>query len=70
MKDKKKSVKELNAEFELLVKRVKKLEEKDASEVPDKVQEKISGIEEILKVMTRKLETLRGNCFKQGTITT
>ena len=45
-KDKRKSVKELNAELELLTERVKKLEEKDASdvrddarEVPDKVQE-------------------------------
>ena len=68
---------ELNAEFELLAERVKKLEEKDASdvwydasEVPDKVQEKLNGIEDIVKVMTRKLVTLRGNCSKRGTITT
>ena len=38
LKDKRKSVKELNPELELLAERVKKLEEKDASEVPDKVE--------------------------------
>ena len=49
-------MKELNAELELLAERVKKLEEKDASdvrddarEVPDKVQEKLNGIEDIVK---------------------
>ena len=57
-KDKKKSVKELNAEFELLAERVKKLEEKDASEDPDKVQEKLNGIEEILKSYDKKIGDL------------
>ena len=57
-KDKKKSVKELNAEFELLAERVKKLEEKDASEDPDKVQEKLNGIEEILKRYDKKIGDL------------
>ena len=57
-KDKKKSVKELNAEFELLAERVKKLEEKDAGEDPDKVQEKLNGIEEILKSYDKKIGDL------------
>ena len=57
-KDKKKSVKELNAEFELLAERVKKLEEKDASEDPGKVQEKLNGIEEILKSYDKKIGDL------------
>ena len=55
-KDKKKSVKELNAEFELLAERVKKLEEKDASEDPGNVQEKL--IEKILKSYDKKLGDL------------
>jgi hypothetical protein len=57
-KDKEKSVKELNAEFELLAERVKKLEEKDASEDPGKVQEKLNGIEEILKSYDKKIGDL------------
>ena len=57
-KDKKKTVKELNAEFELLAERVKKLEEKDASKDPDKVQEKLNGIEEILKSYDKKIGDL------------
>eukprot|EP00090_Calanus_glacialis_P006238 TRINITY_DN14884_c0_g1_i2.p1 TRINITY_DN14884_c0_g1~~TRINITY_DN14884_c0_g1_i2.p1 ORF type:complete len:358 (-),score=62.40 TRINITY_DN14884_c0_g1_i2:39-1112(-) len=57
-KDKKKSVKELNAELELLAERVKKLEEKDASEDPGKVQEKLNGIEEILKSYDKKIGDL------------
>ena len=47
---------ELNAEFELLAERVKKLEEKDASEAPDKV--KLNGIEEILKSYDKKIGDL------------
>ena len=58
LKDKKKTVKELNAEFELLAERVKKLEEKDASKDPDKVQEKLNGIEEILKSYDKKIGDL------------
>ena len=57
-KNKKKSVKELNAELELLAERVKKLEEKDASEDPVKVQEKLNGIEEILKSYDKKIGDL------------
>jgi hypothetical protein len=57
-KDKRKSVKELNAELELLAERVKKLEEKDASEVPDKVHEKLNGIEEIVKSYDKKIGDL------------
>ena len=57
-KDKKKTVKELNAEFELLAERVKKLEEKDSSEDPDKVQEKLNGIEDILKSYDKKIGDL------------
>ena len=57
-KDKKKSVKELNAEFKLLAEHVKKLEEKDASEDPDKVQEKPNCIEEILKSYDKKIGDL------------
>ena len=57
-KAKKKSVKELNAEFELLAERVKKLEEKDSGEDPDKVQEKLNGIEEILKSYDKKIGDL------------
>ena len=57
-KEKRKSVKALNAEFELLAERVKKLEEKDASEVPDKVQEKLNGVEEILKSYDKKIGDL------------
>ena len=56
--NKKKTVKELNAEFELLAERVKKLEEKDASEDPGKVQEKLNGIEEILKSYDKKIGDL------------
>ena len=63
-KDKKKSVKELNAEFELLAERVKKLEEKDASEDPDKVQEKLNGIEEILKRYDKKIGDLDRELLK------
>ena len=40
MCNKNKTVKELNAEFELLAERVKKLKEKDASEDSGKVHEK------------------------------
>ena len=54
-KDKRKSVKEFNAELELLADCVKKLEEKDASEVPDKVQEKLNSIEEILRSYDKKI---------------
>ena len=57
-KDKKKLVKELNAEFELLAERVKKLEEKDAGQDPDKVLEKLNGIEEILKSYDKKIGDL------------
>jgi len=63
-KDKKKSVKELNAEFELLAERVKKLEEKDASEDPGKVQEKLNGIEEILKSYDKKIGDLDRELFQ------
>ena len=56
---------ELNAELELLAERVKKLEEKDASDVrddargvPDKVQEKLDGIEEIVKSYDKKIDDL------------
>ena len=61
-KVKKKSVKELNAEFELLEERVMKLEVIIASQVltasvdPGKVQEKLNGIEEALKSYDKKLE--------------
>jgi hypothetical protein len=58
LKDKKKTVKELNAELELLAERVKKLEVKDASKDPDKVQEKLNGIEEILKSYDKKIGDL------------
>ena len=51
-------MKELNAEFELLAERVKKLEEKDASGDPGKVQEKLNGIEEILKSYDKKIGDL------------
>ena len=51
-------MKELNAELELLAERVKKLEEKDASEVPDKVHEKLNGIEEIVKSYDKKIGDL------------
>ena len=64
-KVKRKSVNELNAELELLAERVKKLEEKDASDarddargVPDKVQEKLDGIEEIVKSYDKKIDDL------------
>jgi hypothetical protein len=57
-KNKKISVKELNAEFELLAERLKKLEEKDASEDSGKVQEKLNGIEEILKSYDKKIGDL------------
>ena len=43
--NKNKTVKELNVDFELLAERVKKLEEKDASEDLGKVQKKLNGIE-------------------------
>jgi uncharacterized protein YlxW (UPF0749 family) len=56
-KDKRKSVKELNAELGLLAERVKTLEEK-ASEVPDKVQEKLNGIEDIVKSYDKKIGDL------------
>ena len=46
------TIRGLDAELELLAERVKKLEEKDASdvwddarEVPDRVQEKLNGID-------------------------
>ena len=51
-----KTVKELNVEFELLAERVKKLEEKNASEDSGKVQEKLNGIEEILEKFKRAPE--------------
>jgi hypothetical protein len=64
MSNKNKTVKELNAEFELLAERVKKLKEKDASEDSGKVQEKLNGIEEILKSYVKKLGDL--NIEKEG----
>ena len=51
-------MKELNAELELLAERVKTLEEKDASDVPDKVQEKLNGIEDIIKSYDKKISDL------------
>ena len=63
-KVKKKSVKELNAEFELLEERVMKLEVIIASQVltasvdPGKVQEKLNGIEEALKGYDKKIGEL------------
>jgi hypothetical protein len=56
--NKNKTVKELNAEFELLAERVKKLEEKDTSEESGKVQEKLNGIEKILKSYDKKIGDL------------
>ena len=35
----------------------------DAREVPDKVQEKLNGIEDIVKSYDKKI----GNCFKRST---
>ena len=59
------TLKGLDAELELLEERVKKLEEKDASdvrddarEVPDKVQEKLNGIEDIVKSYDKKIGDL------------
>ena len=59
------SLKGLDAELELLAERVKKLEEKDASDVrddasdvPDKVQEKLKGIEDIMKSYDKKIGDL------------
>ena len=57
-KIKKKSVKELNAEFELLEERVMKLEVKIASEDQGKVHEKLNGIEEALKSYDKKIGDL------------
>ncbi len=64
-KDKRISLKGLDAELELLAERVKKLEEKDASdvrddasEVPDKVQEKLNGMEDIVKSYDKKIGDL------------
>ena len=59
------TLKGLDAELELLEERVKKLEEKDASdvrddarEVPVKVQEKLNGIEDIVKSYDKKIGDL------------
>jgi len=59
------TLKGIDAELELLEERVKKLEEKDASdvrddarEVPDKVQEKLNGIEDIVKSYDKKIGDL------------
>ncbi len=52
--DKRKSVTELNAELELLAEHVKS----DANDAPDKVQEKLNGIEEIVKSYDKKIDDL------------
>ena len=64
MLNKNKTVKELNVEFELLAERVKKLEEKDASEDSGKVQEKLNGIEEILKSYDKKIGDLNSELLQ------
>ena len=67
------TLKGIDAELELLKERVKKLEEKDASdvrddarEVPDKVQEKLNGIEEIVKSYDKKIDDLERELFRSG----
>ena len=58
MPSKKKTVKELNLEVEMLTERVRKLEEKDATEKESDSSVKLNGIEEMLKTYDKKIDAL------------
>ena len=65
MAKKKKTVMELNLEFDFLSERIKKLEEKEVDKHLNETKGKVEGIEEVLKSYDKKIEQL-DKLLKEG----